>query len=221
MRFKNKTKTEQLNELFDSWVQQFPKYKGKFIKDGIIDENIYDLQKIKLLFITKEPNNPDQNDSDFRIWWSKEVKYSFSHRICEWAYGFQKGFPPIVEIPYDNEKRREIMKSIAFMNLKKSGGKASADYKEIERVLIEEKDLLLQEIFIINPNIIIGGLGKTDYWKYLFPTVEFKDSGFDIKVARVGGWKLIDFYHPSYRVPRSMSYALLGAVSKSKVFTEL
>ena len=221
MQFKKMTKTEQLNELFDSWVQQFPKYKGKFIKDGIVDENVYELQKIKLLFITKEPNDPEQSDWDFRKWWSKEVKYSFSHRICEWAFGFQRGFPPIVEIPYDNERRREIMKSIAFMNLKKSGGKANADYEEIKRVIVEERELLLKQIDIIKPNIIIGCLGKTDYWRYLFPTVEFKDSGFDIKVARVGEYKIIDYYHPSYRVPRSMSYALLSAVSKSKVFTEL
>jgi len=217
------TKTERLNELFDRWIREFPEYKGKFIKDGIVDENEYNSQKIKLklLFITKEPNDPHQSAWDFREWWAEEVKYSFSHRICEWAFGFLNGFPPIVKIPYDNKERIKVMKKIAFMNLKKSGGKANANYKEIEKVLVEEKHLLLEEIDIIEPDIIIGGLGKTDYWRDLFPTVKFKDSGFDIKVARVGKYKIIDFYHPSYRVPRSMTYTLLGAVSKSKVFTEL
>ncbi len=215
------TKTEQLNKLFDRWIEQFPKYKGKFIKDGIVDEKVYELQKIKLLFIAKEPNDSKQSEWDFRVWWTEEVKYSFSHRICEWSFGFQRGFPPIVEIPSDNEKRIEIMKRIAFMNLKKTGGKANADLEGIEKVIEEERELLLEEIDIIKPDIIIGGLGKTDYWRRLFPTVELKDSGFDIEVSRVGEYKIIDYYHPSYRVPRAMSYTLLGAVSKSKVFTEL
>ncbi len=216
------TKTEQLNQLFDRWIEQFPKYAGKFNRDGIVNESIFEKQKLKLLFVAKEPNNPEQKkDEDFREWWLKEVKYSFSNRICEWAYGLLNNFPPLTSLSYNKKERTEVMKSIAFMNIKKSGGGATANQEEIVKILKDERGLLLEEINIIEPDIIIGGIGNTNYWKILFPEIQFKESEFDIQVARVGRYKVIDFYHPSYRVPRAMSYSLLYAVSTSKVFSGL
>ena len=214
-------KTEKLDSLFDKWIEDFPKYKGKFNRDGIINEHEYERQSTKLLFLAKEPNDPKQSEGDFREWWSKGVKYSFSHRICEWAYGLLNDFPPVVNLPYSDEKRKEVMAKIAFMNLKKSGGKASADHDAIAQTLKEEQKYILEEINIISPEVIIGGIGCREYWKYIFPEVQFKDSGFDIKVARANRYKIIDYYHPSYRVPRSMSYSLLSMVSNSDVFRNL
>ena len=69
--------------------------ESDFSRDGIIDGQEYNKQSCKLLFLAKETNNPDQPGFDFRAWWHEEVKYAFSHRICEWAYGFFNGFPPI------------------------------------------------------------------------------------------------------------------------------
>ena len=60
--------------------------------------------------------------------------------------------------------------------------------------------------------------GKTLYIEhstyniYLLPHIHFINSGFDIEVAKVDRFKIINFYHPSYRVPRSMSYSLLGMI---------
>lgn len=213
------SKTEELDKLFVRWEEEFPKYKGKFKKDGIVYESTFEKQKLKLLFIAKEPNDPDQNKDDFREWWSKEVKYSFSHRICEWAYGFQNNFPPLDGL--SDDARLEVMQSIAFMNIKKSGGGATANDVLIKKTLVEESHLLIEEINIIEPTIIIGGIGNANYWKELFPDIQLIDSGFDIEVARVNNYKLINYYHPSYRVPRAMSYALLGMVSNSRIFKEL
>lgn len=215
------TKTNKLDFLFDKWLADYPKYKGKFIKDGIVNENEYEQQNTKLLFIAKEPNNPKQDEWDFREWWSKEVKQSFSHRICEWAYGLLNNFPPILNLSKSNENRKEVMSKIAFMNIKKSGGKASADHDVIEETLKEEIEFIQDEIRIISPDLIIGGIGKSHYWNYIFPQIQFKDSGFDIKVAKSNGCKIIDFYHPSYRVPRSMSYSLLAIITNSNVFKNL
>ena len=213
--------TEKLDALFHRWQEEFPEYKGKFNKDGINNEEVFEKQKLKLLFLAKEPNDPDQSEWDFREWWAEEVKYSFSHRICEWAFGLLNGFPPVENITYDNEKRVQIMSAVAFMNLKKSGGKANADHDEIKKTITRERHLILEEISIINPHIIIGGLGRTEFWSLLFPDIRFTDSGFDIKVARHDSYRIIDYYHPSYRVPRSMSYCLLGRVFTSDVFREL
>jgi len=52
------TITEQLDKLFDIWVRRFPKYKDTFVTDGIIDEEVFIRQNLKVLFIAKEPNDP-------------------------------------------------------------------------------------------------------------------------------------------------------------------
>ena len=54
------TKTEQLNLLFKNWETEIPEYKGKFIQDGINNEDLYLKAATKVLFLTKEPNNPNQ-----------------------------------------------------------------------------------------------------------------------------------------------------------------
>jgi len=215
------TITEQLDKLFDIWVRRFPKYKDTFVADGIIDEEVFIRQNLKVLFIAKEPNDPEQEGGDFRTWWREEVKYSFSHRICEWAYGLLNHFPPIEKLPYENNQRIRIMRSIAFMNLKKNGGGANADHDTIQSVVETEREFILEEISIIKPNLIIGCVGHTRIWDILFPGIKFLKSGFDIKVARFSSYKFIDFYHPSYRVPRAMSYCLLGRVFDSIVFKKL
>ncbi len=213
------SKTEELDQLFEQWVEEFPQYRGKFKKDGIIDEETFEAQEIKLLFITKEPNDPGQREGDYREW-LKEVKHSFSHRICEWAFGVHEDFPPLNQL--NCAKRKEIMKTIAFMNLKKIGGKAKANDREIQKVIENEKELLKGEIDIIKPTIMIGSVGrKSGYLNSLFNTDSFKDSGFDVEVGRFKTYKIINFYHPSYRVPRAMSYALLGAVVNSQIFRNL
>ena len=113
------------------------------------------------------------------------------------------------------------MQSIAFMNIKKTGGGASADNTIIRKIADRHKHFIRREIELINPDIIIAGVGKTEILQIILQDIKFKNSGFDIWVAKHKGYKVIDFYHPSYRVPRAMSYALLKAVYESKVFQEL
>ncbi len=213
--------TERLNALFDRWQKEFPDYQGKFNEDGINNEAVFNDQKLKILFLTKEPNDPEQDGGDFRIWWAEEVKYAFSHRICEWAFGLLNGFPPIEDLSYESKERIRIMSAVAFMNLKKSGGKANADHDVIREVVKKERHLILEEISIINPDIIVGGVGDPEFWTLLFPDIQFKNSGFDISVAKYGSYRIVNYYHPSYRVPRSMSYCLLERVINSDVFIEL
>ena len=113
------------------------------------------------------------------------------------------------------------MAKIAFMNIKKSGGGATADNDVIEETLKKEIKYIRDEINIISPDTIISGIGNINYWKLIFPHIRFINSGFDIDVAKVNGFRIINFYHPSYRVPRSMSYSLLGRIYNSEIFKNL
>lgn len=211
-------KNNEIDKLFERWVIEFPQYKGKLYKDGIVNEQEFEKQKVKLLFITKEPNDPEQNEGDFREQLSKEVKASFFNRIAEWAYGLLNNFPPIIEITDD--KKLDVMRKVAFMNIKKTGGKSSVNPDIIKETLKNEYIYIKREIDIISPHIIIGSIGYYGWWRYLFPKIDFKDS-YDIKVAKGEKYRIINFYHPSYRIPRAMSYCLLKSVYNSEVFKNL
>jgi len=57
------TKTQKLNDLFESWLGEFPKNRRRIHKDGIINEASFSKQKTKLLFISKEPNKKKPGNS--------------------------------------------------------------------------------------------------------------------------------------------------------------
>ena len=118
--------------------------------------------------------------------------------------------------------RLRVLIPISFMNLKKVGGSGSSDPEVIRSTTDRDKGLLRRQIEIIDPDIIVGGIGRDSrLWSLLFPDIMLQDCGFDIRVACVGRVRVIDFYHPSYRVARAMSYSVLGRVFQSGKFAEL
>ncbi|MDF0714845.1 hypothetical protein PY092_01690 [Muricauda sp. 334s03] len=215
------TKTEQLNQLFKKWENETPDYQGKFIKDGINNEDLYLKAKTKILFLTKEPNNPKQEAGDFREWWKEGLKYTFSHRLAEWSYGILKDFPEFELMWHDKEGFKNVIFHVAFMNVKKIGGGGKSNYSEMEKHLLQNKEWLLKQIEIIEPDIIITGLTWGKLRNKLFDTVEWKSSGYNITIGRYKNSKIIDFYHPSARNAAAASYSLLGNVISSKRFQEL
>ena len=218
----SKTKTERLNELFTEWKRNIEE-ADRMCRDGIVCEKRYEKTDPQLLFVTKEPNLAVGPGFDFREWWSSEpVQYGFSKRLCEWSYGVQNRFPPLSEFDQDKSNESAAIRSISFMNLKKVGGSGSADPEVIRSYADRDKELLRRQIEIIDPDVIVGGIGRDSrLWSFLFPDIILQDCGFDIEVARVGRVRVIDFYHPSYPIPRAMSYSLLGRVFHSRIFTEL
>lgn len=215
------TKTQKLDLLFEKWQKVFPENQGKFKYDGIIDEDNFERQKVKLLFIGKEANDEQQNEGDYRSWWKEVVKYQFSIRLSEWAFGILNSFPPIESISESQDSRKEILSSIAFMNLKKTGGGNTADVNNLKEIVIRERAFILDEIEIIKPDIIIGSIGDVNLWQLIFRNDGFEESGYDVKIFRIKKMKIINFYHPSYRVPRAMSYSLLKNVYSSEKFNSL
>ncbi|MGA2408611.1 MAG: hypothetical protein ABSF81_17945 [Bacteroidales bacterium] len=213
------TKTDRLNRLFKDWEENVSGYKGKFIKDGIINEPLYDNASKKILFIAKEPNDPDQESWDFREFWNKEVKYVFSYRIAEWSYGLLNDFPPYDTIWATEDSALNAIKQIAFMNIKKTGGVGSSSLEEIKDHLKQNDKFIHEEIEIINPEIIITGL--TDLRTELFPNQEWIKSGYDIEITRFNSAKVIDFYHPSSRNAPAASYSLLQNIVHSENFNRL
>jgi len=217
----NTTKTNQLNNLFDQWENSIQEYKGRFVKDEIIDEELYDKAKHKILFITKEPNNPEQEPGDFRDWWKNELIYTFSYRIAEWSYGLLNDFPQYDEIWSTKDAGQKAVQSVSLMNIKKSGGKGNSEYNEMMQHLSKNFEFLHQEIDIINPEIIIIGVTWKELRIALFPDIQWQNSGYGILIGKHKNAKVIDYYHPSSRNAPPASYSLLQNIIRSSQFKSL
>jgi hypothetical protein len=203
------TKTEQLNTLFDRW--QVLHNENGFKRDGIINEELF--SKPYILFVCKEPNDPDQKPGDYRDWWNNEMTYAFSKRIGDWAYGIINGFPPYQS--FSDDQAHQALKSVAFMNVKKVGGGARANHDEILNWIERDHALLHEEIEIINPSVIICSLGFSHITKKLFNNIsdnDWQDAGYGIPYAKLKDRLIIDFYHPSVPAPGVMSYVLLEKI---------
>jgi hypothetical protein len=216
-------KTEQLNVLFSNWENNIKDYKGKFVRDGIIDEISFEKTSPKILFIAKEPNDPLQTSWDFREIWKTEFSHSFTYRIAEWACGIINDFKLTFDNLWDDPNNlRGVLQKISFMNIKKIGGKGSTDFNELLYHYKLSKEYIVKEIEIINPEIIILSLS---FWKEITNDL-FRDchrikSGYGIEMTKWKDTKIIDFYHPSaYNAP-SASYCLLKNIYQSEILKTL
>lgn len=214
-------KTIQLDELFDRWQNSNVDQKNAFKRDGINDEQKFENGKPKILFITKEPNDPKQEEGDYRKWWKSEIKYSFSIRIAEWSYGILNGFPEYDVVRRDLNGLLNALHSVAFMNIKKIGGKGISNDEVILETLKRDYKFIQDEIRIIEPDIIITGLSVKPIREELFKTIKWHESGYSIAIGKHNGVKVIDFYHPSSRTAPAASYSLLEKVITSKAFKQL
>lgn len=203
-------KTVQLNALFEQWKKDMSLETGGFVADGIIDEQLFNQASKKILFITKEPNNPEQVAGDFREWWQQRLEGGFSLRIAEWAHGLLNDFPVFDNI--NEEQRQQAIRRIAFMNLKKVGGGGTAVGSSIIEYVRNYRHYLLQEIDLIQPDIIITGISGKPLREELFGKLDWKASGYGIEIVQFKQAKVIDFYHPSSRNAPAAAYCLLERV---------
>ena len=153
------TKSKQLDILFQQWESGIPGYKNLFVKDGIINEKIWNETSPKILFIAKEPNHYENpRAGDFRQDWTKgDSKYPFAYRIAEWSFGILEGFKEFREIEYQDHIYDIFLQKIAFMNVKKLGGGSSTIHKDLLTHVETEGHLeyLRKQIEIIDADIII------------------------------------------------------------------
>lgn len=170
----NKTKTEQLDELFKDWKQELNKsknfnlYNDIFIKDGIVDCDTFESQDIKVLFISNEANigdefNPKDDDirNDFKIYnkRKKDEYYNVEKKKWETSKGKMRErvcclYQVIVNDYTEKGSPFEVFDRFAFMNLNKTGGGSEIDHKIIS-FCEEFKKEIKREIDIISPDLIV------------------------------------------------------------------
>ncbi len=140
----------------DKWEKHYQKLGIKtdaICRDGIFDEEEWENVNKKVLFIMKEVNNWE--GGDLKTLFKDGPKYQMWHTISRWAGGILNDFPEFEEIDKWPAKKANI-KKIASINLKKISGGPSSDMSVVNAYAYTDKELLLEQIDEIQPQIIVA-----------------------------------------------------------------
>ena len=178
--------------------------------DGIINIDNYLASDLKIMWVLKEPNSSEQLN------WRDEIGNLKTETGTK--YGWAGTFNPIVyvsygilnnrnwnQIPYtnDNPEIIEVLKSIAFVNVKKTPGESVSFDNEIHDFHSNNKEILLNQIKYYQPNVIICG----NTFKYIgvdikdiFKGLEFEyDENSKMSKHHNSEIIIIDAFHPNAR----------------------
>ena len=186
---------EKLKKLFSQWGKEV---NGKFVPDGIINLKKWEKANKKILVILKETNDFDNyglndlidkniNNSKSGIW--KGLTW---HNIGRISYKLLNSNASFEEA---HKKRKEILRYISVMNIKKTPGKNKSNYKVIQYNANKYGNYIKEEIEIINPDIVILG-GTYKFLKNILNLERitenlYKEKGNDKRIY-------IKCYHPAY-----------------------
>ncbi|MDF3821249.1 hypothetical protein P3G55_15185 [Leptospira sp. 96542] len=208
--------TDKESKLFGKWKDKEIHKDQVFIEDGILDPNLWfdaNNKNLKILLVLKEAYGGNEswdlkelirNDwrgPKYKIWWT----------VSYWLYGIQNGLKGInAKLPDEQELYKECanyLLSAAVANIKKSSGKSYSESEDLKNYAQADKDELLQQIELINPDIILCGSTK----QYLdeIGIVSSPIEGITYFSKTKDDKILIDYYHPANQYPEALCYYTL------------
>jgi hypothetical protein len=217
---------ERENQIFSKWQEQIP----NMVQDGVVDPSAYLESHPKILFILKEVNdansNPLKNGGwDLRnfVFRGCDKKWQTWNSITRWVHGIRRLPTPTIwkEVAKISQtKRKEELRSVAAMNLKKSPGGASTKYGELEIEALKYKSLLAEQFWLYDADLVIccgRGVAKLA-WKVFQP-----DDQRDWEQTSRGVWYkkyksekfIISYKHPQVPSRQSLLFdGILEAIAE-------
>lgn len=205
-----------INTLMNNWKEKHIK-KGyeRFVADGIVNLKKWSSQNTpKVCFFLKEAyttTDEDQynlvkdldNYEPWKMWKKVAIWTAAIHNAC-------KG-----NIEYNEEilrsKTKELIQSIAVINVKKSNGKSNSNNEDLKKYAIEDSEELKVELEIINPDVIICGY-SLGLLKIVLGNDLIIDNTCDNMYGYWGKTVVIDYYHPACRYPNGINYYALMSI---------
>lgn len=186
------------NQFLDEWASREP----GFIRDGVVDVNEYFACRFKILMLLKEPNGGA--DYDLREYFKGEPLYKTATNTVRWTEGLlniESDIPWESLADIDMERRRKMLRKIAWVNIKKISGGATAIDKEIKAAAVKNSSCLRQQLNLCQPDIVICGGTSPYYIDYLAnnENLKWQTAKSDIRFLLDGQRIVIDFYHPQVR----------------------
>lgn len=208
---------DRLRELYNRYISQNP--NEHFVPCGVVNEEVYETSRPKLVCVLREPNDPNQHPG-WRIdtFLEKQVKKGSSGQsiypmwkvVGIWSYAIHNGFPRYGDIN-TVQISAQGLKCIGMTNLKKSGGGGTSNYRVIREYATKTIELWKSELEIMSPDIILCcgtfrivtdllGLERRKTTAGLSYSIWKRDSGDSM---------LLQIYHPASRFRKDMLYAFL------------
>ncbi len=210
----------QEKELFDEWKYNVP----GFIPDGIIDEKCYLRSSPRVLYLLKEVNGGV--DWSLKDYIKAGARAQTWNNIARWQYGIQNIDKDIdwQNISYiTDDWRKEQLKSICVVNIKKQSGTTTSDWNQLKKFATENKSYLTRQIQLYSPELIICCGTKEIYSKVLysqtFETDQITQRG--ICYVNNSSRTVISYVHPAARIKDSiLYYGLMDAVKEILLYTK-
>ncbi len=213
--------------LLEKWSQR-QRHKGKcFVKDGIIDKDLWNSVETRTLLVLKEAYAPPIGTGggwDLREVWRTVIRkgavqaWTIFRNSAYWCYATQSlahgRLPPLASIASDYGRLSEALLSSAVVNIKKSDGRYPSIDQDIHDYGQEDGDLIREQVELIRPDVVICG----NVWRHLEHLWRTQPA-YDL-VWRSEGPIFVDFWHPANRYPAQMQYYALGCIlQNSGVFS--
>ena len=221
------TKNERIDRLF---AETWGKCYSNVYRDGILCEEDFEAKSVRVLFLAKEVHGGgggDMREAWLGNFWKSKKDQPFENALSKWAYGILNNFPCFKEM--NDEKRLAAFKSIAIVNVKKTGGGRRANDEVIASYARKWDENLRKQIKIIAPSLIVSAMTRPGALDALFPELDLNSSGCcvstskgckkEVRVGRVGNCRIIDFRHPV--LASDSAYDALRDVFQSAAFRAL
>lgn len=190
-----------------------------FVSDGVADEKSYLSSGKRILFVLKEANDPDGGEWDLREYMQEGARPHTWNNITRWVEGIRNiptdlSWCDLEQV--DFKRRRESLKTIAVINLKKSPGSHTSNPIDVAIAATQDKELLNRQVALYDADLTIL-CGVSD----LFHSVVSFDKPPEWKTTSRGvryhehapGKIVIDYVHPEARVSgKFLHYALVDAI---------
>lgn len=206
---------EKEDKLFEGLRKDVP----DAVDDGVVSEMDYLSASKKILFVLKEVNGG--NGWSLRDFLAEGGRAQTWNNISRWTNG-------ILNLDTDTswkdlevvneEYRKQALRKIAAINLKKTSGKYVADDKEVNKAAERNSGILREQLDLYNPDIVVccgTAQGFVDFccdeakeWLMTSRGIRYIK---DEKNNRV----IIEFSHPEARIKSAyLYYALIDAVKE-------
>lgn len=152
----------QEEKLFEEWRRHRKRFDpdGRFVSDGAVSENDYQTSNPKIAFILKEVNDENGGGWDLRECLRNGGRGQTWNNVTRWVHGM-RSLPTRHEWSFYEEItedfRKETLKNIVAMNLKKTPGGGSTDLQDLKTVATEDAPYIEKQYAIYDPDITICG----------------------------------------------------------------
>ena len=147
---------QNIKEKHENLLNQEASKYPNFIKDGIVDYETFFKQTLKILWVLKEANSYKDKD-DLRKYIQDPTIYKYWKAsylsVLQVSCGLLNNINDFDSLKDD----MDVFKKIALININKLGGGSRTDWKEFMLTYHLFKDLITQQMKLINPDVVIFG----------------------------------------------------------------